>query len=198
MAATETKARIVEAAVATLREEGFAGSSARAIAGRGGFNQALVFYHFGTLNDLLLAALDRTSDERMAAYTTALDGVTGLAATMRAASDLYAEDLRAGHITVLCELIGGSATAKELGPQIAERVQPWVRLTEATLMRAFASSPLRRLLPVRELAYPVVALYLGIEMLAHLDGDRTRADALFATGRKVTDRLGRLALRRAS
>ena len=61
-----TKERIVVAALETLKEEGFAGTSARAIARRGNFNQALIFYHFGTLNDLLLAALDRTSAERMA------------------------------------------------------------------------------------------------------------------------------------
>jgi hypothetical protein len=34
-------------------------------------------------------------------------------------------------------------------------------------------------------AHAVVALYLGLEMLAHLDGDRTRALALFARARQL-------------
>ena len=42
-----TKQGLVEAAIETLKAEGFAGASARAIAGRAGCNQALVFYHFG-------------------------------------------------------------------------------------------------------------------------------------------------------
>ncbi|HVQ88640.1 MAG TPA: hypothetical protein VMT88_10720, partial [Actinomycetes bacterium] len=57
---------------------------------------------------------------------------------------------------------------------------------------ALAKSPLRRLVPAKELAYPIVATYLGIELLAHLDGDHSRADALFATATRTTNRLGRL------
>jgi AcrR family transcriptional regulator len=190
--AAETRERIVTAALATLREEGFAGTSARAIATRGGFNQALIFYHFGTLNDLLLAALDRTSEERLRRYREALDGVRGLPSTMRIAGELYAEDRASGHITVLCELVAGSATAKGLGPQIVERMEPWLRLTEETLNRALSRSPLRRLVPVKELSYPIVAMYLGVELLAHLDGDHGRADALFATVTRTTNRLSRL------
>ena len=51
-----TAQTIVKAALETLREEGFAGASSRAIARRGGFNQALIFYHFGSLANLLLEA----------------------------------------------------------------------------------------------------------------------------------------------
>ena len=56
-----TKQALVAAAIETLRAEGFAGASARAIAGRAGCNQALIFYHFGSVVTLLLAALDEVS-----------------------------------------------------------------------------------------------------------------------------------------
>jgi len=62
---TRTRAHLVEAALRTLIEEGYAGTSARAIAGRAGLNPALIFYHFGGVDDLLLAALDRSSAERL-------------------------------------------------------------------------------------------------------------------------------------
>ena len=62
-----TKARIAEAALETLKTVGFAGASARAIAHQGGFNQALIFYHFGSVQAVLLAAFDLMSDRRMAA-----------------------------------------------------------------------------------------------------------------------------------
>src|SRR5438093_1369574 len=53
----ETRAALVAAALETLKTEGFRGTTARAIAGRAGVNQALVFYHFGGVDELLLAAL---------------------------------------------------------------------------------------------------------------------------------------------
>ncbi len=35
------------------------------------------------------------------------------------------------------------------------------------------------------MAYAIVALYLGLEMLTHLDGDRSRALALFAHAKNL-------------
>ena len=65
---TGTKLEIAEAALETLKEKGFTGASAREVAGVGGFNQALIFYHFGSVRNALLAALDLVSARRMHAY----------------------------------------------------------------------------------------------------------------------------------
>ena len=45
----DTRAVLIAAAIDTLREAGFAGASARRIAKRAGCNQALIFYHFGSV-----------------------------------------------------------------------------------------------------------------------------------------------------
>ena len=68
-------------AVAALNEEGFAGASAREIARRAGCNQGLVFYHFGSVANLLLAALDEVSETRRRHYQAAVDGRTGSASS---------------------------------------------------------------------------------------------------------------------
>ena len=141
-----TKERIVAAALETLKEEGFAGTSARAIARRGNFNQALIFYHFGTLNDLLLAALDRTSAERMARYREAVRRPGTIEDRIRMATDLYREDLQTGHITIISELIAGSLARPDLGPEVVARMEPWVELVEDELSDLLAGSLLGSLL----------------------------------------------------
>jgi hypothetical protein len=40
-------------------------------------------------------------------------------------------------------------------------------------------------LPSEDVAYAIVALYLGLEMLSHLDGDRRPALALFAQAKQL-------------
>ncbi|WP_043716330.1 TetR family transcriptional regulator, partial [Kutzneria sp. 744] len=52
----ETRQRLIDGAIETIRQHGIAGTSARTIAATAGVNQALVFYHFGSVNDLLKAA----------------------------------------------------------------------------------------------------------------------------------------------
>ena len=188
----DTRQRIVDAALETLKQEGFTGASARVIADRGGFNQALIFYHFGTVNQLLLAVLDETSKRRLTAYQTAVEQVTTLPELLQTATRLYREDLAAGHITVLNELIGASLAYPELRPEIAARVQPWVRFAEDVIVRALAGGPLAELIRSGDAAFATVSLYLGMQMLTHLNGDTTAAESLFVTGERVAALLATL------
>lgn len=192
MAERTTKDRIIEAALETLKEEGFAGTSARSIAKRGGFNQALIFYHFGTINDLLLAALDRTSEIRMAKYRDAVRGIDSVQEAVRVATDLYREDLASGHITVLSELIAGSLDRPDLAPEILKRNEPWIELAEEAVRNVLEPMGLTNVVPPRTIAYAVVALYLGVDLLSHLERDDTRAEAIFDAARELANLVGRL------
>jgi AcrR family transcriptional regulator len=180
-----TKAKIVEAALETLRTDGFAGASARTIARRGGFNQALVFYHFGSVTNLLLAALDETSRRRMAAYQAALDKANTPHELVNVALRVYRQDLSSGHITVLAEMIAGSLPNPDFRAEILSRMDPWIDFAEAAIRKALGDSPLGGTVPTRELAYGVVALYLGIEMLTHLEPNHERVDALFSAAQSI-------------
>lgn len=183
---SETKTRIVHAALETLKNEGFAGASARSIAKRGGFNQALIFYHFGSVNDVLLAALDHTSELRMAKYDEAVSTVETVEDAVRIATELYREDLASGHITVLSEMIAGSLDRPDLGPAIVERLDPWIDLTEQAVGNVLGRTGLTHLIPPRTIAYAIVAMYLGVDLLSHLEQDDGRAEALFAAAEQLS------------
>ena len=177
--APSTKQQIVEAALETLKTEGFAGATSRAIARVGGFNQALVFYHFGSLDNLLLAALDAMSEARMRRYAAAVEEIDSLEALAQVAADIYREDRESGAMTVVSQMVAGSLARPELAPQIVARMQPWIELCEKAITKASAGAPVEEALPVRELAYAAVTFYLGVNLLTHLDADRSRTDAVF-------------------
>jgi AcrR family transcriptional regulator len=176
-----TKARIIDAALETIKREGIVGSSARAIARTGGFNQALIFYHFGSVDEVLLAAVDKLSATRMASYEQHLAGVRSLPELVAVGARLYAEDLRDGHITVLAQMLAGSSSSPELSRQLRERFTPWIDLASGAIARAVAGTPFEQVLPVDDLAFAVTSLFMGIELLDHLDDDRARGQAVFGT-----------------
>jgi len=176
----ETRRLLVEAAITTLKEDGYAGSSARAIAERAGSNQGLIFYHFGSVANLLLAALDAVSSERLAHYGASIDQAGSLVDLVGAATDIFSDDLDAGYVTVLVEMIAGASATPGLGPEVAARIRPWTDFAQRVIDGALAGSPLGSVVPSRDVAHGIVALYLGLEMLSHLDGDRAPALALFA------------------
>jgi AcrR family transcriptional regulator len=181
----DVRAALVTAAIGALRETGFAGASAREIAARAGCSQALVFYHFGSVNDLLLAALDEVSAARMAAYSDLLDQADSVTSLVDSAREIFLADLDAGYVRVLVEMITGAHAVPGLGPQVAQRLAPWREFAEAAARRALHRSPLSRLLPPAELAHAVMAGFLGLEMLASLDGDRAAAMAMFDRARSL-------------
>ena len=173
-----TKLQIVEAALEALKTKGFAGASARAIAREGDFNQALIFYHFGSVRTLLLAALDLISDRRMNDYGPAFEAARTAPELARLARTIYDDDLERGNITALGEMVGGGVSDAALGAEVTARIEPWIGMVERKLEELLAGSPLRSFGSPRDLAFGIVAAYFGVDMLSHLQRDRSRAESL--------------------
>jgi AcrR family transcriptional regulator len=179
-ASAQRRDQILDAAVETLQKDGFAGATSRAIARAGGFNQALVFYYFGSLDALLLAGLERTSEARLARYRTALEDVSTLEQLLETLAALYEDDRRSGHMTVVSQLIAGSLARPELAPQVLERMRPWLELAEQTIARL-----LPPIVPPADVAHAAVTFYLGVNLLASLDPNDERLTALFEHARQL-------------
>lgn len=179
-----TRTKLIDAAIGTLKDEGFSGASARAIAERAGLNQGLIFYHFGSVANLLLAGLDSVSARRMGQYGEAVDRVGSPTELVDVATAIFREDLDAGYVAVLVEMIAGASSTPGLGSKVSARLGPWFAFAEQAVTTALGP-PLDGLLPPADVAYAIVALYLGLEMLTHLDGDRARALGLFAHAKNL-------------
>lgn len=175
---TGTKLQIVEAALETLKTKGFAGASARVIAHRGGFNQALIFYHFGSVRTLLLAALDLISQRRVDEYGPAFAAARSAPELARLARKIYDDDLERGYVTVLGEMVSGGVSDAMLGAEVAARIEPWIAMVQSKLEQLLTESPLRSLVSPRDLAFGIVAGYFGLDMLSHLQRDWSRGGSL--------------------
>jgi AcrR family transcriptional regulator len=189
----DTRQLLVDGAVDVLRSEGFAAATARNIAARAGCNQGLVFYHFGSVVNLLLAALDAVSAQRRERYGEALANVEGLADLVELAARIFSEDVDTGDAAVLAEMIAGATSTPGLGLEVKARMGPWVDFAARAVDKALGSSPLGGAIDPEEVAHALVALYLGLELLAHLDGDRAPARAMFDRARQLAPLAGLLA-----
>ncbi len=192
--ATAKRDGLVAAAFQALREEGFARTSARGIASRAGCNSALVFYYFDSVNDLLVEALADSSRTQLAKYEEAFAGATRLDELVASVQGRLRDDMVSGHVKVLAELIGASSSDQQLRAAVLAQVAPWMELTERSLQRVLAASGLGGLVPVDQLAFVMVSLFLGMELLTDIAGDAETIDRLFESAHLVTGVLGALAL----
>lgn len=175
----ETRARMVDAAVETIKAEGVVGTSARAIARAGDFNQALIFYHFGSVQQLLLAAVERISEQRMARYEERLAGVTTLAELVAVGASCHREDVEGGNLRVLSQMLAASSSSPELAGRLQGLFDPWVALVEASVARVLRGTSYETAVPVHDVAVGVVALFMGIELLNQLYDTSPSAGVLF-------------------
>lgn len=170
-----TRAALVAAARATLVEEGFTRTSARAIAARAGCSQGSVFYHFPGVPELLLAVMDEVSDLRMTAYREPLLAARTPVKLARLGRQIVEDDIRSGDLRVLVEMIAGAASMPGMQGEVAKRIAPWEELV-AQVAGRFIPGPLRSRLKPDVVAHAVVAGFLGMELLRDLRQDDSRAN----------------------
>jgi AcrR family transcriptional regulator len=180
-----TRDRILEAALAALRDEGIAGISARSIARHGGFNQALIFYHFGSVDALLVAVARSESERRSTLYAEALREVDSLVGLVAVARRLHDEEFQAGTVAALTQMLAGAVGGAALAQGIRDAFEPWTALVGETIDRLLDGTPYAGVLPAADLTTAVTALFLGIELLVGVDPDAAAGDGLFGTMESV-------------
>jgi AcrR family transcriptional regulator len=198
-AKASTRDKLLDAAIETLRTHGIAGISARTIAATAGVNQALVFYHFGSVDQLLAAACTTATAERAAVFRDRFAKVGSLRELLSVGRELHATEREAGNVTVLAQLLAGAQADPKLAAATAAALEVWVREVETVLDRVLGPTPLAEVTDVPGLARAIAAAFVGIELYEGADpaGAAHALDALdhFGAVLEAFDDLGPVATR---
>ena len=201
MATADTRERLMTAALETVRELGAGAASARTIAARAGVNQALVFYHFGSIDNLLAEACRADTAKWLASYRDALSTVGSLRELLDVGRALHAAQRAEGNVTILAQMLAASASNDTLRTATADALGMWTSELEAVLQRVLHDGPLDGLLDPPALAQLVSAAFIGLELFGTIDehGAETAITELDRLGllAEAIDNLGPVARRAA-
>ncbi|WP_240197453.1 TetR family transcriptional regulator [Nonomuraea lactucae] len=195
----DTKDRLVDATIETLRTRGITGVSARAIAARAEANQALIFYHFGSVDRLVAVSCTTATARRVEAFRERFAKVGSLRELLAAGRELHAAERAAGNVAVLAQLLAGAQRDPALAEAAGAALELWVREVEHVLARVLSGTLLAEIADMPGLARAVSAAFIGIELYEGAD-PRAAGDALGTLDRlgaalEVLDDLGPLATR---
>lgn len=208
-AKASTKDRLLDATLRTVVEHGIAKVSARTVAAEAGVNQGLVFYHFGSVDDMLAAACERGARERVERHRAALEEVTSLSDLVALGRRIHEEEKAAGNVALLGQLLAGAPSHPGLADPVAAGLGLWMTEVERVLARLLERTPLDGVVDVAGLARAVSVLFVGLELYEGVDdsGARAALDALeqlanllsaFEELGPITDRAVRRRLRRTT
>jgi AcrR family transcriptional regulator len=195
----DTKERLLRAAADALREDGVVAVSARTVAARAGVNQALVFYHFGTVGDLLRQAVVASVDEAVEDYRDQLAAVTSMADLLALGRALHARESERGNVAQMAQVLAGAQHDPALAAAGRHAMLRWSDEVEVVIRRVLASGPLADVVEPAGLARAIVAAFTGLELYDGVDaeGSASALAALEALGGllEAVDELGPVATR---
>lgn len=166
---SETKQRLLDGVLTALNEHGITGVSARTIAAAAGVNQALVFYHYGSVDDLLAAACRAHTESRVAAYASEFARVTSLRQLLDVGRRMQVQERALGNVSILAQLLAAAQGDGKLATSVGACLQLWIDEIESVLRRLLTGSPLAEFADLAGLAKAVSAAFVGIELYAGVD-----------------------------
>jgi AcrR family transcriptional regulator len=176
----ELRNRLIDATVEVLAREGFARTSARAIAAAAGTVNGSIFYYFGSMDGLLAATASALADRGIERIRQGLGGDRAsqewparLGAVMRAEAE--GTDGRA-----VMELFVGARGSPALASEVGAAIDRAIGYATAELHKVIGDSPLGQVLPVPLVAEVAAAAFLGLEILAQ-NGRAVDVDQLART-----------------
>jgi len=168
---SDTRARLLAAAATAVREDGAAAASARTIAARAGVNQALVFYHFGTVSELVEAACGLAVDEAAGHYRREFAEVTSLTGLLEVGRALNARERATGNVAMMAQLMSGAPHDPVLAKASRYAMDVWAAELEPVLERLLAGSPLAEIIDVPGLTRALSASFIGLQLYEDVDPD---------------------------
>jgi AcrR family transcriptional regulator len=166
---SDTKQRLLAGALTAIRQHGIAGVSARTIAAAAGVNQALVFYHFGSVDELLAAACEVSTAQRVRSYSARFAAVRSLRELLDVGRALHEQESSLGHVSVLAQLLAGAQSDRRLAAPTAASLQLWIDELESVLHRLLAGSPFAEIADIPGLARALSAAFVGLELYEGVD-----------------------------
>jgi AcrR family transcriptional regulator len=121
----DTEAKILDAAFRRLAQVGYAALSVRDIAKDAGVNHALIHYHFGSKDQLVIAVLDEANRRLLARQQRMYRGPGRFADKWAEARRFYEDDLGSGFVRVQAELWAASFSNLGLREKFLPRILAW-------------------------------------------------------------------------
>jgi AcrR family transcriptional regulator len=168
----DTHTQIIEAARRRLLLDGYAGLSTRKVADEAGVPLSQLHYHFGSKRGLILALFEQENQQRLDRQRRLYAEDTPLWQRYERACDYLEDDLDAGYVRVLQEMIAAGWSNAEIGDAVRQLLSGWfVLLTEVARESERRHGPLGPF-TADEVATLVGNAFIGAEALLLLGFDR--------------------------
>ena len=187
----DTKQRILELAAPVFNTKGYAGASLADILAATGLQKGGLYNHFGSKEQLALAAFDWAVDQLNSRWRTSVAGKRNAFDRLMAVVDMFNDYYSNPVVPGGCPILNTAVESDDTNPLLRKRAQEKMdrmRQTVASIMRKGAERGEVRSEPnFDDIAVELIALLEGGIMLSKLYGDAKYLKTAQARARKIIE-----------
>ncbi len=173
-----TQQQLMKAALDVITEKGIDGATARAIADSAGVNQSLVFYYFGSVTGLIIAAVSDMSARRFTLYKEQLADVENMADASIKLYEVFVEDRKTCSFMILSQFVAAAQNDEDIAQAVEKVFDPWIELTHHSLVRILGNANLPNDLTYDDVAMGLMSLFMGVQYMSSIPAYETKMEEL--------------------
>jgi AcrR family transcriptional regulator len=182
---SETQQQLLKATLDVMREKGIDGVSGRAIANKAGVNQALVFYHFESVNKLVIAAVTDMSNGRYDAYKDRMLNAKTFTQAVETFLQIFEDDRKNQCFAVLTHFMAGAQNDPEIAAAAKTLFDRWIALASDIAKNISEDVSLPIKISNEDLGFAAIAFTMGIQYMGTIKEYKTRTDELIGEVNKM-------------
>jgi len=191
--AEESKRRLLEAAVEVLQTDGITAMSSRTVSQRAGVAQGLVFYHFGSVADLVAAACLAATQTRVDRHRERFESASAFVDLVDLAREVQVAEREAGTVSILGQALVAAQSDEAVAEASRQALDLWREpILDATNRLLRAGSPFAGVIDAETFTELLMAAFVGFELTDPVrpDGLADRSFEALSTVAAVLDGLG--------
>lgn len=191
--AEESKRRLLESAVDVLQTDGIAAMSARTVSQRAGVAQGLVFYHYGSVAELVAAACVSATQGRVERHRERFEAARAFTDLVDLAREVQVAEREAGTVSILGQALVAAQTDEAVAQASRQALDMWrTPILEASHRLLRAGSPFAGVIDAETFTELLMAAFVGFELTDPVrpDGLADRSFEALGTVAAVLDGLG--------
>jgi len=174
----ETQQQLMSAALEVVGTKGIEAATARAIANIAGVNQSLIFYHFGSVTQLLIASVNSLNETRFQAYESALSQVKTVEELLGVTFEVFEEDRHGPSYIVLSQMVAGAKNVPEFATALEPLFEKFISLTKKSLTQVLGDVSLPAEITYDDVAIGIISLFLGVRLIGSVPKYDGQVDSL--------------------
>lgn len=190
---SEAQQALMHATIELLGTKGFDAVTARAVSEKAKVSQALVFYHFDSVTNLIIQSASQMSSSRFDVYKKIIETTDDTNELLEKLFEAFEKDNNSGSYFAMNQFLSAARRDKVVAKHVEEIFGKWIELAKLSIKKIVGEIDPPGNLSTDDLALMALSFLLSLQMLNPVKKYKTQIDQIMVGLKDMTPMLATFA-----